>query len=163
MTTVAAPASFSSTSFESTSKRVARRLLIPQVVVEVALAAAAPAPGVHVDLQLAGRLDRLPRLLGDDADEVLLDDDLHDAGHAADRALVDADERRADRRRPDDAAVQHAGHAHVVDVLELAGDHRRDLDARHRLAEHRPFARMLALARRVERQMLNVRPPTSSP
>ena len=121
------------------------------MVVEVAMARQ-PRAARPRDLQFAGGLNRLPRLLGDDADEVLLDDDLDQAGHAADRALVDADERGADRRRPNDAAVQHAGHAHVVDVLELAGDDGRNLDARHRRAEDRPFARMLPLGRRIQRQ-----------
>ena len=48
-----------------------------------------PGPGFHVDLQLVRRLHGLPLLLEDDADEVLLDDDLDEARHAADGALVD--------------------------------------------------------------------------
>ena len=104
-------------------------------------------------LQLAGRLHRLPRLFGDDADEVLSDDDFHDARDILHRAFVDAYQRRPDGRRPNDPPVQHSRHAHVVDVFELAGGHRRNVHARHRLAEHRPFARILAARVRVERNV----------
>ena len=114
------------------------------MLVERRAGSAEPVPGVHVTFSLLGGLHRLPRLLGDDADEVLLDDDLHDAGHAANRALVDAHQRGADGRRPHDAAVQHAGHAHVVHELELAGHHRGHVDAGHRRAEHGPLAGRLS-------------------
>ena len=101
-------------------QRVARRLLVAQVVVERRAGAAGRRPASTSPSACSRRLHRLPRLLGDDADEVLLDDDLHDA-RAGPRTELSStlDERRADRRRPHDAAVQHAGHAHVVHELEL--------------------------------------------
>ena len=58
----------------------------------------------------------------------------------ADGALVNARERRADRRRPHHAPVQHARHAHVVRVVEARGRKRRHVDARNRAAENRPVA-----------------------
>ena len=53
-------------------------------------------PGRPRDLELLRRLERLPRLVGDHADEVLLDDDLHVARHTGNGALVNVRERRAD-------------------------------------------------------------------
>ena len=128
--------------------RVARRLL-PQVVVELVLAGKADARRPR-RAQLVRRLHRLPRLLADDAHEILLDDHLDEAGHAAHRALVDIDQRGADLRRAYDSAVQHARHAHVLHELELAGDHRRHVEARHGRAEHCPLARRLPLRRGVQ-------------
>ena len=61
-------------------------------------APAAPRPASRSTFSFAAAWHRLPRLLGDDADEVLLDDDLHDARQVANRAFVDA--ARAWRRPP---------------------------------------------------------------
>ena len=107
-------------------------------------------PGRPRHLELRRRLNGLPWLLGDHADEIALGDDLHHASHAGDRGFIDPHDRRAHRRRPDDAAVEHPGHAHVMHVLELGGDHRRHVDARHRFAEDRPLARPAALRRGTE-------------
>jgi hypothetical protein len=49
--------------------------MVAHVIVEIALAGKTGA-GRPGDLQFLGRLDRLPRLVGDDADPVLLHDDL---------------------------------------------------------------------------------------
>ena len=64
-------------------------------------------------------------------------------GNIAHRGFVDRDQAGADEvadidagiGRTNDAAMQHAGHAHVVDVHQFAGRLRRQIDARHRLAD----------------------------
>ena len=96
-------------------------------------------------LELLRRLDRGPLALGDDAEEIALAHDLDDAGNVLDRALVDAFELGADRRRAHHAAVQHAGHAEVLHVGEAAGHLVRDVDARHRLADDLVVLRVLAV------------------
>ena len=55
-------------------------------------------------------------------------------------------QRRADRRRPDDAPVQHAGHAEVLHVGEAAGHLVRNVEARHRLADDLVVLRVLRSA-----------------
>ena len=109
--------------------------------------------GIPRHFQLAGGLDRLPRLLGHHADEILLDDDLHDARHSRDRAFIDAGQRGADGRRTDHAAVQHAREPHVVDELESSGHQIGKIGARNRLAEHGPLAGGFALGFRIEREV----------
>src|SRR2546425_7968769 len=52
-------------------------------------------------------------------------------------SLVDARELGAERRRPDDARVEHSGHAEVVHVRVLAGDLGGDVGARERFADDR--------------------------
>ena len=78
---------------------------------------------------------------------------LDQAGHACDGTFVDALDRCADGRRANDAAVQHARHAHVVDEFELAGDDLGDIETVDRLSEHGPFAGRLALGVRIEREV----------
>ena len=101
-------------------------------------------PRVQFTSQALGGLHRLPRLLGDDADEVAFDDDLHDSRQLADRAFVDAADGGADFGRPHDAAVQHARDPDVVHELEPARHHVAHVHARNRRAEHGPLARVLA-------------------
>ena len=76
------------------------------------------------------------------------------AGDVRDRRLVDREQRAADEvagvdagiRRPHDAAMQHAGHAHVVHEDRSPVDLGRDVHARHRRADDavlgRPSARV---------------------
>ena len=54
-----------------------------------------------VRLKLSGRVDGLLFAFADDGDIVALADDLHETWNAFYRGLVDADERRAGKRRPD--------------------------------------------------------------
>ncbi len=131
-------------------ERVARRLR-SQVIVEIRLARQ-PAAGGPRRFQRRRRSNRLPRLFGDDADEVLADDHLDEAREVPYGRFVHALERRTDLGRPDDRAVDHSGHAHVVDVFQLRGGHRGQIDTRHRLAEDRPFARLFAFRVRIHRQ-----------
>ena len=86
-------------------------------------------------LELLRSLDRAPLALGDDAEEIALPHDLDDAGDIFERCLVDILERGADRRRANDAPVQHPGHAEVLHVGEASRHFVRDVDARHRLAD----------------------------
>ncbi len=96
------------------------------------------------NLQLRCGLDRIFLALGDDANEVA---DLHNgdkSGDVAHGGLVDRDQAVADEitdidagiGRTNDAAMQHAGHAHVVNVDQFAGCLRRQIDARHGLADN---------------------------
>ena len=124
-------------------KRVARRLLVPQVLVKVVVVRQIDA-GRPGGFQLVGRLNRLPGLLGHDPDEVALDDDLHQPGDAADRAFVDLLQSRTDRGRTHHPAVEHPRQPDVVDELELAGRQRGHVDARDRRAEHCPVSSRLA-------------------
>ena len=104
-------------------------------------------------LQAFRRLNRLPGLLGDDADEVLPDDDLQQARHVPHRALIHADERGTHARRPHHPAVHHAWHPYVVDELELSRGHCRQIDTPDRLPEHGPLARMLSLRAGAEQEV----------
>ena len=124
--------------------RVTASRMSAKVGVEIALPRQRR-PRIPGDLQLLRRLQRLPRLVSNDANEVLLDDDLHVARHAGDRALVNAGDRGANRRRTHHAAVHHARHAHVVHVLEAARRQRRHVDTSDRSSEHRPALNRLAL------------------
>ena len=132
-------------------ERVARRLLA-QVVMEARLRRKRRARRPR-GLERPRGLHRLPRLLADDADEILVGDDLDESRHAAHRGFVNAAERRADCRRAHDRAVDHAGHTHVVHELELSCRHRRHVEPRHGRAEHLPFARRLARRRCVHRHV----------
>ena len=88
-------------------------------------------------LQLQRRFRRLLLALGDDSDEIALDDHRADAGNIGDGASVDGNQTAADEiagvqpgiGRPHDPAVQHAGHAHVMDIDEAAIDLGGDVDA----------------------------------
>ena len=97
--------------------------------------------------ELLGGFDGGPFILGNDAEEVALAHELDDTGNAADRRLVDALQRRSDRRRPYHAAVQHAGHAEVLHVGEFAGHLVRNVDARDRGADDLEVFRVLGLRR----------------
>ena len=91
--------------------------------------------GVPPDLQRCGRVDRLPFLLRNDGDEVLLDDDLDHAWRRLALPAVDAGERRVERRRPNHARVHEPRNAHVLRVDEPSGRLPDDVRARHRLAD----------------------------
>ena len=90
-------------------------------------------PGVHVALELRSRLLRLKWLFRNDTHEVLVNDDLHDTRHSADRAFVDVHECGPDFGRAHDCAVHHVWQPHVVHELERSGDHRGHVDTPHRL------------------------------
>src|SRR5436309_1935131 len=77
-------------------------------------------------------------------DDILLHDNLHNAGHTLNGFFVHAEQRCPHRRWPDDLTVQHTGHTHVVDVLELAGRHRRYFYAWYRFSKDGPFAWVLS-------------------
>src|SRR3989442_639264 len=101
-------------------------------------------------LEVAGRPDRVPFALGDDADEISA---AHHAGrYAGDRTLVDV-ERLGSRSvgalpaRAHHAAVQHAGDAYVLNVLVFGGDLVGDIDARYPRADQ-PVAADRLLRRR---------------
>src|SRR5262249_907678 len=123
--------------------------LLAEVVVEICLAWQAAA-GRPSDFEFTCRLHRLPRLLRDDAHEILPNDDFHHAREILHRAFVYANHRRAHRRRPHYSAVQHAGHAYVVDEFELAGGQCRKIGAFDRFAQHSPLAWMFALGIAIE-------------
>ena len=76
--------------------------------------------------ELPHRLDGIPFLVGDDAEEALLPYDFG-ARNVLDRSFVDLDRHRARNLRTDHAAVHHAGHFDVGDEIEL----REDAAARH--------------------------------
>ncbi len=133
-------------------QRVARRFLVTQMIVEIVVARESDA-GCPGRLQRARCLHRLPRFLTHDTDEILLDDDLDESWQAPHRRFVDADERRADRRRTHDAAMHHAWHTHVVDEFERAGRDRGHVEPRRRRSERRPLARRLALRGRAQCQV----------
>ena len=94
-------------------------------------------------LELRRGLDRILLALGDDADEVADPDDGDQSGNVAYRGLIHRDQAVADEvtdidagiGRTNDAAMQHAGHAHIVDVNQFAGRLRRQIDARHGLSD----------------------------
>ena len=94
-------------------------------------------------LETLRRLHRRPLARGRDREEVADAHDLVQTLDARDAGLVDALQRRADRGRPHDARVQHAGETEVLHVRELAGDLRGDVDALHRLADQRVVGRLL--------------------
>ena len=94
---------------------------------------------------------RVPLPLGDDAEEAA---DPHDprAGNRGDRRLVDRLEGRAERRRADRAAVEHAGEREVLDVEVAAGDLRRHVRTRDGLADVTEGARRLERRLGVDRE-----------
>src|SRR5262249_1895823 len=98
-------------------------------------------------LERGGAADRVPFLDRNDAEEIALAHDFDDAGNALERAVVDAFELGANRRRAHDAAVQHAGHREVLHVGEAAGDLVGNVDARLRLADDLVILRRLLLHR----------------
>ena len=75
----------------------------------------------------------------------------------ADRSL------RAGRRRPDHAAMQHAGPTHVVHEGEAAGGLGRNIAARHRFADHGIFRGLLGARRGRTARRSNRLSPISSP
>ena len=99
--------------------------------------ARARAPG---DLQFAGRLNRLPRLLRNNAHEIFLHHHLHRAGQTLHRAFIHIDDCRAHDGRPHHAPVEHARQAHVMHKLKLSGDERGQIRTPRRSPQHRPFA-----------------------
>ncbi|OGU01959.1 MAG: hypothetical protein A2W29_14015 [Gemmatimonadetes bacterium RBG_16_66_8] len=133
-------------------ERIARRLLVSEMLVEATLARQ-PDTTRPAGLEGSRGLDRLPRLLRDHADEIPPDDHLDESRDAANRSFVHADQRGAHLRRPDDSAVQHARHTHVVHELELPGDHGRELHTWDGRAQHGPLTRMPAPGVRVERDV----------
>ena len=97
------------------------------------------------DLELLRRLDRVPFLVGDHAEEALVPDHLG-AGNVLDRAFVDLHRHRAGDRRTDHAAVHHARHLHVGAEVFLRIDLGRDVLALDRLADDLVVLRILRLA-----------------
>ncbi len=95
------------------------------------------------DRQLLCRPDGAPFALSDDAEEIVDPDHLDDAGNVIDRGFVIRDKRRANARRPDDAAVQHARQLEILHVGEAPADLVRDVEPRHRLAHGRVVRRRL--------------------
>ena len=105
-----------------------------------------------LDLELLRRLDRVPFLVGDDAEEALVPDHFG-AGNVLDRAFVDLDRHRAGDRRADHAAMHHARHLDVGAEVFLRVDLGRDVLAVDRLADDLVVLRVLrlGLAGRIER------------
>ncbi len=101
-------------------QRVARWLLIAQVVVEIGLLRQ-PRARRPSDFHLVCGLDGLPGLLRDHSDEILFHHDFHVARQILHRTFIDADDCRAHGGRTHHSSVQHAGNAHVVDKFELPG------------------------------------------
>ncbi len=103
-------------------------------------------------LELLRRLDRVPLLVGDDAEEALVPDHLG-GRDIFDRALVDTHRHGAGDRRTDHAGMDHAGHFHVGAEVFLREHLWRDVFALDRLADDLVVLRIfrLRLARRVER------------
>ena len=104
------------------------------------------------DLERARRLDGVPLAVGDDAEEALVPDDLR-ARDILDRAFVDFYRHRARDRRPDHAAMHHAGDFDVHGEVGLREHLAGDVVARNRLADDGVVLRVLRLgfARRIER------------
>ena len=102
--------------------------------------------------QFFGGFDRAPLLVGDDAEEALVPDDLR-AGDILDGGFVDLHRHGACDGRTDHASMHHARHFHVGAEVFDGEDFRRDVVALDRLANDLVFARLLRLrlARRVQR------------
>ncbi len=88
-------------------------------------------------LELLCRLYRTPFALRDHAEEIALAHDPDDPHDILDRAFVDALELGTEGRGPNNASVQHAGHAEVLHVGEASRHLVGNVDARHRLS-HEP-------------------------
>src|ERR1700684_627801 len=90
--------------------------------------------GVRPDhLELLRRLDGVPLLVGDDAEEALVPD--HFGGRDIfDRAFVDAHRHGTGDRRTDHAGMDHAGHCHVGAEILLRKNFRSNVFALDRLA-----------------------------
>ena len=102
-------------------------------------------------LERLRRLDRVPFLVGDDAEEALLPHHLG-AGDLLDRAFVDLHRHRAGDGGADHAAMHHVRHLDVGAEVFLRVDLGRDVLARDRLADDPVILRVLGLglAGRVE-------------
>src|SRR5579863_8175502 len=79
--------------------------------------------------QLPRGLDSAPLAPGDDPEEILDTHDLHNIRDVADSAFVITDERRAERRRHDDPAMQHARSLEVLHEGEPTRYLVRDVEA----------------------------------
>ena len=103
-------------------------------------------------LELVGRPDGVPFLVGDDAEESLLPHHPR-AGDVRDRAFLDFHRHAAGDGGADHAAVHHAGPPDVGAEVLLRVDLGRDVLARDRLADDLVILRILrlGLAGRVER------------
>ena len=125
---------------------------LADVVVERGLVRERRRDARPLDFQLFGRLDRVPFLVGDHAEEALLPHHAG-AGNVLDRALVDLHRHRAGDRRADHAAMHHARHLHVGAKVFLRKHLGRDVFALDRLADDFVLARFfrLRLAGSVER------------
>ncbi len=101
-------------------------------------------------LQLARRAHRGPFVFGDHGDEILEADHAR-ALQVRDRLIVDLDRLRADRRRPQRAAVQHLGQADVVHEGVLAVQLVGQVGARQRAADDAVIGGLLQRRLRVHR------------
>ena len=83
---------------------------------------------------------RLRRLLGlgDDADEIIDDDDLDQSRYRL--AGLDRDEPGANGRRQDDRAVNHPVHRNVAHKFEFAAHLGGNIDTLNRIADDREVA-----------------------
>ena len=104
-----------------------------------------------LDLEFLVGLDRIPFLVGDDGEEVVLAHHAR-ARNVLDRAFVDGDRGRARDRRADHAGMQHARNLDVGDERLLAEHLRRNVGALDRLADDLVVLRVLrlGLAGRIE-------------
>ena len=106
-------------------------------------------------LELLGGLDRIPFLVGDDAEEALVPDHFG-ARNVLDRGFIDFYRHGAGNGRTDHPSMHHAGHLHVGAEIFLGEDLWRDVFALDRLADDLVLARIFRLrfAGRVERVAL---------
>jgi hypothetical protein len=79
--------------------------------------------------------------LGDEADEIVDDDDLDQSRYGL--AGLDRNEPRAHGRRQDDRAVNHPVHCHVVHKFEVAAHLGGNIDTSNRLADDLEVAALL--------------------
>ena len=86
------------------------------------------------DLELSRGPDRIPLLIGDDAEEALVPHHL-DGRDILDRAFVDADGNGAGNSGPDHSAMRHAGHFDVRAKIGLREHLSGDVVACNRLAD----------------------------
>ena len=138
-------------------------LLAPQRFVKTRLRREPCARGPG-DLQLAGRLNRLPRLLGDHADEILLHDHLHQTRHPFHRVVVHTHQRgpyQAGGRttRPCSIPGTRTLWTNSNWPVAIAAISGRPTG----VPQHSPFAGRLAFGAVVESARLNFLPPASCP
>ena len=104
-------------------------------------------------LQFLRRLNGIPFLVGNDAEEALVPHHFG-AGNVLDRAFVHLHRHAAGHRGTDHAPMHHARHLHIGDEVLLGEDLWRHVLALDRLADDFVLARLfrLCLAGRIERR-----------